>query len=94
VVGADEDTVSQKDGTEFLEAENDNEQLFLGDGVEQFWTPQDSTRESKDSVKTIIQELIAFDAEGDAGTVRLEEESLRKRKAVYGVLDGLNGICQ
>jgi hypothetical protein len=62
VVGADEDTVSQKDGTEFLEAENDNEQLFLGDGVEQFWTPQDSTRKSKDSVKTIIQELIAFDA--------------------------------
>jgi hypothetical protein len=74
VVGADDDTVSQKDGTEFLEAENDSEQLLFGDGVEQFWTPQDSTRESKDSVLTIIQELIAFDAEGYAAAIRLEKE--------------------
>jgi hypothetical protein len=58
VVGADDNTVSQKDGTEFLEAENDSEQLLLGDGVEHFWTTQDLTRESKDSVLTIIQELI------------------------------------
>jgi hypothetical protein len=72
VVGADDDTVSHKDGTEFLEAENDSEQLLFGDGVEQFWTPQDPTRESKDSVLTIIQELIAFDAEGYAAAIRLE----------------------
>jgi hypothetical protein len=72
VVGADDDTVSQKDGTEFLEAENDSEQLLFGDGVEQFWTPQDSTRESKDSVLTIMQELIALDAEGYAAAIRLE----------------------
>jgi hypothetical protein len=78
VVGADDDTVSQKDGTEFLEAENDSEQLLLGDGVEHFWTTQDLTRESKDFVLTIIQELIAFDAEGYAGAIRLEKEGLRK----------------
>jgi hypothetical protein len=78
VVGADEDTVSQKNGTEFLEAENDNEQLLLGDGVEHFWTTQDLTRESKNSVLTIIHELISFDAEGYAGAIRLEKEGLRK----------------
>jgi hypothetical protein len=77
VVGAN-DNVSQKDGTKFLEAEHDSEQLLLGNGVEQFWTHQDSTCESKDPVLTIIQELVAFDADSYAGAIRLEKESLRK----------------